>query len=366
MGRHAAEYLWPSDNIGEYSIGADFVQTDRDPEYATQGINILCNELLELSASKDREDQTVTRSINRNFGRNDYRLAYRDLNPILDQPLDKQVVEWLADASDHDVMLFCRWSLERTAHLTRALGRDQRSLTSHVLDKTEQLVDIGLFPRHAVEVTDRAARRYTFKGMDAFHSGGGQRIGFCDEHVIGLANLYHDRSNFQVPSSELKQVLFHEDMHAAGRDRGFFWGISQQLPVLRIIEEAFVEHATEVAYTRFFKQPHIIDPRRRINLFSMTLNTYVAERTFLDTICDYARIPVEHLGEAYFSPRGDEKGERLRADIERKIGKFFGGTEHFFAFVDEYEEAGHGERKKLIDRTIKALKEADHQVSDLL
>lgn len=358
MGRKTGDYLTPSSDIGEYSIGADLVLRNLDPEYVANGITALRGNTKTLLESTEHDDLAAIGRINEYFARNDYRLASYELGLSLDRPFSRQhIVEWLATATDEDVKLFCRWSLERTLDLTKALRRDRQQLDVHTLEKTEKLANIGLFPRFAVAVTDRAMRSYVLQGMDAFHSGGIPCVGFCTDHVIGLANLYVNRKELLTPSREMKQVAFHENMHAAGRDRGFFWGISTPLPMLRVVEEAFVEHATDVAHSRVFKQPHIIDPKQRQHIFKAYQGPYLPERTFLATVCDQTRISAEQLGEAYFRPRGDERGEWLREGIERKIGQCFGGKEHFFAFVRDYEEADNTTRKRLIHDTTNQLKQ---------
>lgn len=119
------------------------------------------------------------------------------------------------------------------------------------------------------------------------------------------------------------------------------------------MEEAFVEHATVVAHTRFFKQPHIIDPKKRL---LSTQGVYLSERTFLDAICEYTNTSVPQLSEAFFRRRGDERGGTAPRGYRTQNRSIFGHKEHFFAFADEYEEATYSQREKLITKTIQGLK----------
>lgn len=108
MGRYAADYLEPSSAIGEYSIGADFVQYPQNPEYVTHGIATLRSSLSELVESEDRDSLATASRINRYFNRNDHWLAERNLSDKLHKPFYGEVVEWLANACDHDMQIFCR------------------------------------------------------------------------------------------------------------------------------------------------------------------------------------------------------------------------------------------------------------------
>lgn len=350
-----AECLYPSTNIEEYSLGANLLKSSKPRRQIIRGIHVIRHHATVLRDTNDTDDQHSVKAVNDFFKHTDYRVANDDLKYALDVPLDQNVVEWLSVASDHDIEQFCIWSLDRTRQLTQAVRRDKQELVSHTLLKTDALVDNGLFPPTAIPIIRAATKRYYLQGMDSFHSAGLNRIAFCGDYTIGVSNLYLNRSSMTVPTREMQRTMFHEYIHGGGNDRGFFNGIT--FPHYnRIMEEAFVEHATVVAHSTFVKQPRVIDPHKRISFLESNKGVYGAERTFLATICDYTNINVEQLSEAYFSPRGDERGEWLRNDIERKIGKFFGSRQSFYDFIDDYENEDSSKRSQLIRSKLNELR----------
>lgn len=348
------EYLEPSARTEEYSIGADLVKLPPSRADTIKGLHQLRSKAFDLINNGSDDDKECISTINRYFKRNDYQIAKHTLNDNLDIPLRHNIVEWISEASDYDIEDFCAWSLRRTVQLSRSLLRDKKLLVDHTLNKTEELTKIGLFPPIALPVIRSATDRYYLQGIDSFHSGGSHCIAFCGPHRIGVANLYNNAPSLTGVSKTMYRTLFHEYIHGGGSDRGFFNGITNQYYV-RIIEEAFVEHATVVAHTPFVKQPRIIHPKKRLHMLDASNSTYVTERTFLAVTCDYTNITVEHLSEAYFTPRGDECGERLRSDIERKIGKFFGSREGFYQFINDYESSESNRRDNLVHDTIQHL-----------
>lgn len=223
-------------------------------------------------------------------------------------------------------------------------------MATDIMEKTEHLVDINLFPAHAPAVMNGALRNSSFHAMDSFQSGGWNAAGFyIDQHrpSVTLANLYDDKTEMTGTSIELSRVAFHEYMHAAGHLGGFD-PISG--PPLRPIEEAFVEHTTVVAHGGLAPFQRTINPRMRPN-DANEYSTYHPERTLLGM----TGVAPEQLAEVYFSPRASERGEWLREDLYRKFGAAFGSTERFFAFIDEYEHSQKTKRNKLVYKTIETL-----------
>lgn len=347
MGQQLAECLYPSNRIEEYSIGADLVKAPPSRAYTIQGIHAIRYHALHLSETKDPDDKQGVAMINDTFKRNDFGIANHDLKLGLDIPLKGNIIEWLGVASDNDIEQFCIWSFHRARQLTRAVQRDKIEIASHTMDKTEELVDNGLFPPIAAPVIHAAIQRYYLQGLDSFHGAGMNRVAFCGDYTIGVSNLYQNRHDLTTPSREMQRTLFHEYVHGGGNDRGFFNGLTKK-HYTRILEEAFVEHATVVAHSTLIKQPRVIDPLKRLSILESCRGVYGAERTFLAKTCDYAHISIEQLSEAYFTPRGDRRGESLRKDIERKIGAFFGSRAAFYDFIDAYEEEESTQRSRLI------------------
>lgn len=348
------EFLQPSAGLGEYSLGADLVKLPPSRKYTISGIHRLRNRAANLCDYGDEDDNKGFETIGRYFNRNDFHVAEADLGNDLDVPLGVNIVEWISEASDTDIERFCVWSLERTLQLSRSLLRDKRELADHTLSKTDDLVEMGVFPPIAKPVIRAATERYYLQGIDAFHSGGMHRIAFCDTHRIGSSNLYSNRRDMTNVSKGMLRTLFHEYVHGGGSDRGFFEGITEKRYV-RIIEEAFVEHATVVAHSHIVKQPRIIHPKKRLLSIQETSGTYIPERTFLAVSCEQTGISIEQLSEAYFSPRGDERGEKLRHEIERKIGKFFGSKKNFYDFIDYYEQLDNVKREGFVRGTLRQL-----------
>lgn len=347
------ECLEYADQEGIYSIGSDVVNNPPTRDFVAGGVHYLRNKFIELQSSEHYEDKRAAKHINKNFTRNDFRLAGRALNGHLDEPIDRNITGWLSHGTDHDIEQFCLWNLHRTQQLTASINRDKPKIATHALEKTAKLERIGLFPHSATIAMERATDEYELKGMDAFFSGGHYAVGMCREGEIILSNTYSARSLMRFVSSGMKRYMFHEYMHGAGGDKGFIHGIKQPFQYLYILEESFVEHATSVAHAPLSPQHRIIDPRRRSSLGEMFV--YTPERTFLAEVSEHARIAIEHIAEAYFTPRGDERGERLRGDIERKIGKFFGSKHEFFAFADAYQNAKQPEKDQLVYDTLSYL-----------
>lgn len=357
MGEIIGQYLQRPTDIGVFSIGSDIVHQPYGPEYIRGGLHELRQHSVNLRASKHPNDIKAVNDINDNFLMYDHTMATRKLNHQLREPIGKDIMEWMSFAPSRDIEKFCRWSLIRTHHLTQALRRDQPDFINTTLYKAEGLVDQGLFPPIAVPVIEAATRRYSVHGMDTFFRGGMNAVGFCGDNIIAMANRYKSPKYMYFATTAMKKTMFHEYLHGAGHDRGFFWGIKTAMPVARILEEAFVEHSSVVAFSpAIAKKPFVIHPEKRHGSWNRN-STYRPERTFIAKLIEHTTIDIEHLSEAYFRPRGDSRGEWLREDIERKIGRFFGSRQEFFRFIDDYEAASQVDRSDLVRRTIHTLTE---------
>ncbi len=314
-----------------------------------------------LLDSRHTDDIQAVREINRAFQYNDlgYLAAVQassDMfnDPIMDNSETPGIIQWLAKSSRHDMSTFCKWNIERTHDLQSAIDRDKPEIINGVMERTQTLTNIGLFPSFAPRIMENATERYNLVAMDTFLSAGYNRIGFCTDREIVMANMYNDRLSLAGESTELNRISFHEYLHGAGSDRGFFGGIYTPMEPLRPIEEAFVEHATVVALTDAPQQPSLIDPEERADILK-NKGGYWKERTLLNAIIKNTGISVEQMGEAYFTPMHTERGDRIRADIEYKIGKFFLSDERFFNFIEKYEQSKRTGRDDLILNTLETL-----------
>ena len=358
------ECLKHADAARMYSIGANIIYNPPNDEYVRLGLQALKEKVTHLYESEVKDDKQAVSRINKRFLQDDYKRANSDLHMYVENPVGKNIVEWISASSDHDLEQFCIWSFERTRQLARAIQRDESLFIDHVLGKTEKLERIGLFPTTAVTLMEAATEHYMLEGMDSFFSGGRNWNAFCNDYQIVSSNRYSLRGAMLFPPAEMKRTMFHEYLHGAGRDRGFFFGIKKEFRYNHLMEEAFVEHASTVAHTPLVPRHRVIDPSKRP--YFGELGIYTPERTFLAAVTKHADIAIEHIAEAYFSPRGSERGEHLRGDIERKIGRFFGSKKDFFAFANDYQNTLKSERDDLITNKLAVLTKPPHNAQVLV
>ena len=355
--RHVDAFLDKAQSTNNHYLGADSIDkltADTPNILAAYRFRKRTNSLIR---SRHVDDVRAVKQINKVFEKNDmeYFMAMQDNPDSFEYPITTEspgITQWLSQSSKYDISTFCRWNVERTHELQSAINRDKPVMTDKVLEKTQALSDIGLFPKFAPIIMKGAIDRYSLGAMDTFLSAGLFRVGFCNDRKIVLANMYDNSLALSGETIEQNRIVFHEYLHGAGRDRGFFRGIHTYLSPLRPLEEAFVEHATMVAQTQGSQNPEVIDPKSRTLLFK-NYGGYTKERSLLDTIIKKTDISIEQMGEAYFTPVETERGEKIRADIEQKIGAFFLSKDRFFDFVDKYEDSNHVDRAKLITDVIK-------------
>ncbi len=367
LKRHVDAFLDNTQSSGSYYLGADSfdaLTTGSLQKLASLQFRLRAGRLL---LSRNADDRRAVSHINKVFHEDDllYITAKQDGSGELQRPITQQtkIVRWLATASQKDISTFHKWNRERTQDLQLALGRDRPEIVGKAMEKTHELADIGLFPKFAPAVMEHAVNNHSLVAMDTFMSAGLYRVGFCSDHEVALANLYEDKLSLVGGSDELNRVPYHEYLHAAGNDRGFFRGLYTPLWVLRPLEEAFVEHATMVALTDEPKRPETIHPQARTDASGIS-GSYYQERRLLDSIVNHTDISIEQLGEAYFTPQGTERGDMIRADIERKIGNYFVSTQNFFAFVDKYEKSTLKKRDELITNAINQVEDGGGFRSD--
>lgn len=357
--RRVDAFLDNTQTSEHYYLAADsFHEITRDPPGILSAF-LFRRRANRLLNSNHTDDTYAVRGINSTFRENDlgYLAAVQTSNDTFNQPINEEtqgIVQWLAASSRRDMSTFYRWNIERTHDLQSAINRDKQRIIDGVMERTQTLTDIGFFPITAPEIMENATDRYRLVAMDTFLSAGYHRVGFCNDHEIVVANMYSNKLSLAGESTELNRILFHEYLHGAGNDRGFFNGIYTPLNPLRPIEEAFVEHATMVALTNEPQQPNLIDPKKRADTFENN-GGYWKERSLLDTIISNTDISIEQMGEAYFTPMYTERGDRIRADIEYKIGKFFLSDERFFNFIEKYERSKRTGRDDLILNTLETL-----------
>lgn len=309
-----------------------------------------------LRRSWQSEERSAVRGIDSRFGHNDSEAASIELNKKIYFPINtygESITKWIKYAPDTDVATYCVWNLNRNQRLRNNMVSNWREHVDRVMDQTENLVEIGLFPEESIPVMANSLGVCSFDVMDSIQSGGSGAIGMYYDHsrAVLLSNLYDNRAEMTGTSTELSRVMFHEYLHASGHKRGLSQDTDMQAQrVLRPFDEAFVEHSTTVTHANWPTHPDIINPNERPDS-AAEYSTYRLERALLGN----SGIDPRLLAEAYFSPRGSERGDRLRQDVSKKMGAFFGSTDRYYDFVETYEDTSCVKRDALVKRTLRSL-----------
>jgi hypothetical protein len=340
-------------NARSYSLGTELINDEGEISSEILELYRFRRKIKKLKRSFSPDDRAAVSQMNSVFYRNDsdFITQLQQIDPIFKKPIvpeSRNIIKWMTKSSNQDLANFCAINLARTHQLQMALIRDKQNIIDDVMTRTHMLTDVGLFPAYAPNVMEQAAERYELLAMDSFMSGGTNSVGFCTNQSIALVNMYKDPQRFIGTTFEQQRVMFHEYIHAAGTDRGFFRGIKTPVRVMRPIEEGFVEHATMVAMTPGVQQPQLIYPEVRPLDGMKHGGAYYPERTLLATIVACANIPLDQLGEAYFMPQNSERGDFIRNDIEQKMARFFLSPERFFNFMEKYETSAKSDRDDLI------------------
>lgn len=244
-------------------------------------------------------------------------------NPWYDQEnMPKGVLQWLATASNSEVVQFALWNTSHQAKFQAKLSKQQPMLEAETIRKTKSLIDMNVFPKNAAEHVRVSIGHYgTILAMDAFESGLESTNGYANDRIIALANNYDLPWDMDGMSQEMISTAFHEYLHGTkmGGAGTFMQGLTSGNGIpFRILEEPFVTHATEIARDPRLPQSEIMNPYERYN---KNIATYVSERHLLSVICaeDAANIPIDLLSEAYF----DQPDSNARRILQKKLKKFF-------------------------------------------
>jgi hypothetical protein len=340
-----------------YSFGANIAETTEEsikrgdsvfPQEAYEAIASLTGRLRKLRRSDESVDSSARRNALSSFATKDFYSL--NLDPVWGKfsvkPDREDIFGWLIDRADyHDIAHFMVWMRNRRANMEHRLNELRPRLQDGVIEKVEFLIGEDIFPKK--ETVDLYMDTFDYygnlKAMDSIESGIKNAAGYCMENedgsgTIAVASQVIPSSNFGY-TYDIEEVVFHEDTHGVGRDRGFFNGIAQR-HTLRMLEEFFVQHLSAITTKRDSvpgyseNGPHVIDPDRRRDLFLR----YVTERKYFNLLLQDA-VSVDQLGHTYVSDPNTVQGAKLRIDLENKIFKAAGGQEVFYALADQYEDA---------------------------
>lgn len=362
MSSHISNFLERQNKYNLQAFGADVTSYEQNGDYiqARDAARSLSRTAGNLLHSNHPQDVEAVPYINSHFDTYDQVAANEELKDKLSRPLGHTILNWLSQAPTGDIVTFSTWNTDRQQTFQRQLNMDQILLQQDTIARVEKLIDIGLYPKNATGLYLGAMERYgKFKAIDSFTSGGMLADGYCDDTTIALANRYEKPDILKDPGYTMKEISFHEYTHGAGWQRGFLSGIYTKHSRLRILEEAFVTHVSNVAMVEsdgddplFDHAPHVIHPQKRI----ADVGRYAVERELLDVIAKGdadGPIPIDFMAETYFSPFDTKGGINRRQELERRIGAFFGNIERFYALNDAYnQEPSDEQRTGLLDAAI--------------
>jgi hypothetical protein len=263
----------------------------------------------------------------------------------------------LPRATNSQLQQFCEWNVQRQTARQDALASVAPMLHDEAVERAEHLVDIGFFPKQAVEL---------FKGsitkggdpymLDSFESGGSQANGYFypEDGRIGLANLFQDPTNFYGMTTQLRQVNFHERFLAAvsAAHGGFYEGLTGPRSRVPFLEEAIVSHGTQVAFSPR-QLPEVLMPSNRLD--GENSGSYVAVREFVGALARDGLYPfeAEQLSTSVFSPVGRSIARKdLRRKLEGNFRVIFPeqGDYALSKATSDYESTPHQHRPELMDQ----------------
>ncbi|MDB5187102.1 MAG: hypothetical protein JWM07_574 [Candidatus Saccharibacteria bacterium] len=272
-------------------------------------------------------------------------------------------LQWLATASDTEVVQFALWNTSRQIKFQTKLSKQQPMLEAETIRKTKSLIDMNVFPKNAADHVRVSIGHYgTILAMDAFESGLESTNGYTNDRIIALANNYDLPWDMDGINQEMISTTFHEYLHGTkmGGAGTFMNGLTSgnEIP-FRILEEPYVTHATEITRDPRLPQPEVINPYERYN---GNIATYVSERHLLSIICaeDAANIPIDLLSEAYF----DQLNSNARRTLEKKLKKFFTeiddnhNDDALYEFANGYEAthmSSRGNKNSYVENYLSAL-----------
>ncbi len=295
-----------------------------------------------LVTSENSVYKSAVNYLNATFAINDGEVASRELKTKYVQ--GKDVLAWLQKSSYKDIALFAEWNVNRQAAFQRAIVQDQPVLDADTIERTERMIDLGVFPKRALTRVEKSLGSFgVFYAMDSFEQGSQQAAGYCDNNMMAIANLYENKADLSGITPGMFNTAFHERLHGTGRPKGaFFTGVTKK-KTMRWLEESTVEHATVVSGNVADPQVHTFMAADRMH--DVSPGAYQNERILLGDLQqqDKADIPLDLLYEAFFSS-GYSKSRR---EVEARLSRFFEtvypelGNSALYLFSENYEKAYH-------------------------
>ncbi|HSX43154.1 MAG TPA: hypothetical protein VLF59_03650 [Candidatus Saccharimonadales bacterium] len=225
------------------------------------------------------------------------------------------VLEWLACASDDDLLTFSVANARHHTKRSEQLGRAEPQLREDMLSRAEWLKEIGYLPPHASDVYKRAnsvAQR--LRRMDFFEAGAMAATGYYQlgSGTITLADQFSILHG--GPTTALCDTSFHEFTHVAGDISGGF--VTQEAPPddLVLVEEAIVSHTTQISDKLCNPRPDILDPDARGEVVQ---GSYADVRKLVSILarCATRTLCVSDMSEAFFTPPAMSVRARMHVEL---------------------------------------------------
>ncbi len=286
-----------------YPLGHEVVEAETGTDAIMQAQN-LRKAVGALCASELPSDSALVRGID---------LKFSAQVPIeaLDVDLDHDhVMDWIERTSDEELVNFCTWSVDRYTSHQAALNVVAEELQEDAINRARRLVDVSLFPSYAPRLFAATFQKIgSLRPLDAFQAaalGADQCYFGGDQRRIGIANNFDDRVNFNGINRDMRQGVFHEDVHAMAdtSDRGFRTPLTTRFRSISnlgiVAEEVYVTHSTSVSQCSGDPHPDIIFPSARPEDITQAAYTTLVATIGLLMVHGSERIPVNSMTEAYF------------------------------------------------------------------
>ena len=175
----------------------------------TLAVRSLRATLLRLKYSAEPRDQDALRSIDANFMDLDD-VSYSDDEPHSFDP-GRNLTGRLTRANRQQFADFAVWYSGRIVQIGMQLERDQPELQADALQRTDNLIRCGIFPKSASALMQRSAEwAGSFTPIGSVEQVANSNVGYCYEGGVGIANMYGLPYFPDVITLQMKQTTFHD------------------------------------------------------------------------------------------------------------------------------------------------------------